>query len=121
LVGGLASLVISAGSGRGSQQLQVQGFDDVHPQPRCPPVYYERGQAETSKLSLELTFAPYLKLISSLSIFLPPQSLILLEAEVVRPFPSIMALLVTAAGQILGAEESPQLMKVLEGKNHESS
>jgi hypothetical protein len=32
-----------------------------------------------------------------------------------------MALLGTAAGQILGAEESPELMEVLEGKNHESS
>lgn len=31
LVGGLASLVSSAGSGGRSQQLQVQGFDDVHP------------------------------------------------------------------------------------------
>lgn len=29
LVGGLASLVFSAGSGGRSQQLQVQGFDDV--------------------------------------------------------------------------------------------
>jgi len=33
-------------------------------QPRCPPTYYEWGQAEASKSSLELTFAPYLQLIS---------------------------------------------------------